>query len=158
MAKALYVKDVDKGLELIRWAGSLIPHIGVDGGFDRPFSLFEVVSDEGKRLSAIIFHDFQPEAGTMQVSAASSSPYWANPDVLHTLLSYAFDTNKVRKLWMAIPASSEEVLKFNTHLGFRWEAILRKHFSPTEDAIILSMMEDEYRATRWSKPYAKKAH
>lgn len=141
----------ERAAELMEWAGALIPHIGADGGFDGPYGIFEVVGDSGRRMSAVIFHDFQPSCGTIQVSCASVTPYWASPNVLHDLLSYAFDTNGVRKLWMAIPHDSEDVISFNLHLGFKQDAILRYHFSETQHAVILSMLESEFRQSRWAR-------
>lgn len=135
--------------DMMAWAGKFIPHVGEEGDFDSPYQVAEVVNDNGERLAVIIFHDWQEEARTIQVSAASVSPFWAHPSVICSILQYPFDVLKVRKLWMAIPHTYENVIKFNKHLGFRQEATLRYHFSDTQHAVILSMLEEEYRKSRW---------
>lgn len=149
MARIFWPEAPSDAQMLMMWAGSLIPHVGIDGGFDGPARVAAVLSDSGKLIAAVIFHDWQESAGTMQVSCASISPHWASHNVISGLLDYAFNTNKARKLWMAIPHTSENVVKFNKHLGFKQEAVLRYHFSKNQHAVILSMLDHEYRNGRW---------
>ena len=137
------------------WAGSRIPHVG-DAGFG-PCIAIGVASDEPeeKMYAVCVFHDYQPQLGTVQVSMAAENPHWATQGVLRGLLHYPFHQLGVRKLWMAIPSNNTRALKFNKGIGMVQEAILRQHFGPRRHAIILSMMDTEYRRSRWAwKPPA----
>lgn len=145
----VWASNDDERQYLMAWAGALIPHVG-DAGFCGPGQVAAVIGSNGALRAVVIFHDWIEGARTLQVSAASVTPYWASPDNLREVLHYAFVTNGTRKLWMAIPHTSENVIRFNKHLGFVQEAVLRYHFSEQSHAIILSMLEDEYRKSRWA--------
>ena len=114
---------------LAAWVATQIPHVG-EGGFG-PCTAIGIATGHGwdaKFYGAVVFHDYQPRTGTIQVSAASLSPRWAEPGILRALLHYPFQQIRVRKLWMAIPHDNAKALQFNLHLGMVREAVLRHHF------------------------------
>lgn len=125
-----------------RWVADQIPHVG-----ERGFGLCRAIGvmRDDKLAAGVVFHDWQPEAGTLQVSCAAASPRWASRPVLRVLLSYGFDTAKAQKLWVAIPHDNERAIRFNKGIGMKQEAVLRRHFGPKRHAVILSMLHHEYQ-------------
>ena len=77
-----------------------------------------VMDRERKMAAGLIFHNWEPESGVIEVTAAATSPKWATRSILRSALSYCFDdvgcqmvvarhaeTNKqARRLWAALGA------------------------------------------------------
>lgn len=137
---------------LEEWAASRIPHIGSGNRFSRPAVFGAVLSDRGNEVVAtVIFHDYQPSCGTIQVSMASSKVTWAKPQVITDMLRYAFKTAGANKVWSSTPHTNERAIRFNVGIGFRKEATLRHHFGVKSHAVICSMLRPEYEKSRWFK-------
>mgnify|MGYP002142973199 FL=1 len=132
---------------LREWAGSRIPNVGKDG-FD-PGAQCAAVIRNGALAAAVLFHDWQPGARTMQCSMAADTPLWASREVLRGLFAYVFITAGANKLWTAMPHTGERAIRFNVGIGMKREAVLRHHFGPKAHAVICSMMRDEWARSRW---------
>lgn len=104
--------------EVARWVAERID--GCERGFGECQAL-GVVSD--KMLAGIVFHNWSPETGVIEISAAAESPLWARPAILTELLEYPFDRLRCR---MVLGRCSEH----NTRARKLWRA-----FGATETAI-----------------------
>jgi hypothetical protein len=158
---------------LAAWAAKRIEHVG-ETGFG-PCQAIGVASgpySDDILLGVCVYHDYQPQAGTIQISFASISPRWATRDVISQLLAYPFEQLAVRKVWMAIPHPSQtevprsvtamrrlglRTLRFNVGIGLRIDGVLRHHFSRNRHAVIVSMMQSEYRKSAWCRQPQVKA-
>jgi RimJ/RimL family protein N-acetyltransferase len=135
---------------LAQWAADHIPHVrGGDFGPCQAIGVASGSNSEDQLYAVVVFHDYQPRAGTLQFSAAARSPRWATPGVLRGMLAYPFRQLGVFKLWGAIPGDNERALRFNLGIGMRQEATLRHHFGPRRHAVIVSMLRHEYERGRW---------
>ncbi|MFC3231267.1 hypothetical protein ACFOGJ_28725 [Marinibaculum pumilum] len=132
---------------LAAWTAARIDHVD---GFAPPCQCAAVTDAAGRVVAGIVFHDWQPAAGTLQLSMAAESPAWASRAVLAALFRYAFVTNGAAKLWTATPHRSERALRFNLGIGMRREAVLRHQFGPGRHAVICSMLAREWRRSRWN--------
>lgn len=128
------------------WVAKQLPHVG-DVGFG-PCRAIAVVSASDRPLGAIVYHDYQKQAGTVQISMASVSPLWAQPQTVRDLLAIPFDQYKVRKVWTCIPHDNERAIRFNEGIGMKCEATLRHQFAQGRHAVIFGMMAGKYVA-RW---------
>ena len=80
-----------------------------------------VMNSQGQMVAGIVFHNWNPEAGVMEVSAASVDRRWASRGVLCAAFGYIFETCQlaivrtavdnvaVRRLWKAF-GSEEHIL------------------------------------------------
>jgi RimJ/RimL family protein N-acetyltransferase len=128
------------------WVAKQLPHVGA-AGFG-PCRAVAVVSGSQRPLGAIVYHDYQKAAGTVQISMATVSPMWAQPQTIRDLLAIPFDQYRVRKVWTCIPSDNERAQRFNTGIGMKREAVLREQFGPKRHAVIFGMLAREY-AARW---------
>lgn len=124
------------------WVRRHIPHMATDFG---PSSAIGVTTEDGQPLAGVVFHDYQPAYGTIQLSAAAISPRWATKRIVGRMLRYPFMELKVNKVWTATEQKNERALKFNKGVGFMPEATLRHHFGRKNHAVICGMMDFEYR-------------
>lgn len=125
------------------WVAERIPHVG-STGFG-PSAALGIANGDGNRLLAgVVFHDFQPDHGTVQMSFAAESPLWAHKDVIREFLHYPFNEMRVYKVWTATPADNTAALSVNRSAGFTREAILAHQFGRKRHAVICRMLQPDY--------------
>ena len=135
---------------LAAYAAARIPHVG-SRGFGPCFAIgiAEGLAVSDELMAVCVYHDYQGQHGTIQISLYASTPRWATRGTIRALLHYPFEQLGVRKLWMAIPHRNERAIRFNLGIGFRKEATLRQQFSRNDDAVILYMLRTDYQKSRW---------
>lgn len=131
--------------EVAAWVARQIPHVG-EAGFG-PCRAIAVVNG-AKPLAAIVYHDFDPKHGVCQISMASTSRLWAQPQTVCDLLAVPFLQYRCRKVWTCIPSDNAGAIRFNYGIGMVREAVLRHHFGHKRAAWVFGMMACEYEALR----------
>lgn len=137
----------DGNSTLSKWAARFMPH--VDGKPELPFGACQAVAVAGVErdpLAVVVFHDWQPQYQTAQISMASRTPLWAQPQTILALLEIPFGRFGLRKVYTMIPSTSPRVIKFNKKLGFKHEAWLSDHFAPKVHAGVMGMKRHHYDA------------
>ncbi len=81
--------------------------------------------------------------------AASDPRHWANKTFVRAALAYPFKQLGCRRFVVRVEESNQTALEFDQRLGFVHEGTLRKASSTGGDVHVLSMLDDEYRASRW---------
>lgn len=136
----LIVGDDD---QIARWVAEHIPHVG-SAGFG-PCAAMGILSRDGSSLIAgVVYHDYQPDYGTVQISMAATSPMWATPDICRAILEIPFLQMGVNKIWTSTPQDGIRALRVNQHLGLRREAVLAHHFGKKRHAVICRMTRSEF--------------
>lgn len=134
--------------ELCAWAARRIPHVGEEQGFGPAWAVG--IPHAGDLAAVVVWHDWQPRAGTVQLSMASATPRWINRGVVARVLGLAFAqpwrSGTVNKAWVAIPHTAERVIGLNVALGFKREGVLRHHFGPGVHAWVGGILAREWRA------------
>ena len=106
--KVLYRKDK----EVAAWVAARIE--GCERGFGANKALGVVSKD--RLIAGVVYHNWCPETGVIEISSAAISPRWATRSVLTELLDYPFSicrlvtarfsekNKRVEKLWRAFGA------------------------------------------------------
>ncbi len=141
-----YPANERENVALAAWCADHIPHVGAAG-----FGAAQAIAVlRGNAIAAVaVFHDWQPEFGTLQCSLASVTPRWATPAAVRALLRYAFVTAGANKLWTATPHDAVRVLRFLAGIGLKPEATLKSHFGHKRHAVICRMMRSDWQRSRW---------
>lgn len=130
-----------------------IPYAAKELGFPRGFGpcTSAVVSNQAHELAAVlVFHNFHPEAGVMEVSAASEDARWAQRGILREAFAYIFEKNKCQ---MAVARCSEN----NARVRRLWKAfgatetIIERLRGRDESEAILTLTDDAWRASRFMR-------
>lgn len=124
------------------WVASRIPHVGA-AGFG-PCRAIAVMGADGRALAGLVYHEYNEQAGTVQLSMAAESPMWATRGTIRALLSVPFEQFKCFKVWTATPHGNARALKVNEHIGFKREATLAHHYGRGNHAIICRMLAPDY--------------
>lgn len=122
--------------ELVAWASERIDALHGQG-FPEPATAMGIESEAGDLLGVVVFHDYQPAFGTMQVSAISEDARWLRArNAWRMMFRYAFEVCGVQKLYSLTPASNKRALRFVLNgLKFKAEAVLQRQFGD-DDAIM----------------------
>ena len=134
----LYGRDA----EVAAWVSEKIPHMF--GGDFGPCSAIGITSQD-RLIAGVVFHEYQPEYGTIQMSLAAISPMWARRKTIGDFLAYPFYQLGVYKVWTATPRDNEPALKVNEHAGFKREAVLAHHFGRKRHAVICRLLRPDYQ-------------
>jgi len=121
-------------------------------GFDRGFGpcTSGVVMQGDDVAAVLVFHNFHPEAGVIEVSAVAENAKWAQRGVLKQAFGYIYDklqcqmavarcdvsNGRVRRLWKAFGAS---------------EHIIPRLRGREADEAILTLTDDAWRASRFAR-------
>lgn len=128
--------------QIAAWVAERIPHVrGHDFG---PCAAIGVVSND-KILAGIVYHDYQEQFRTIQLSMAAENPMWARRSIIAGLLHYPFEQLGCFKVWTGTPADNEAALKVNIHIGFKREAVLAHHFGPKRHGVVCRMLLPDYQ-------------
>jgi RimJ/RimL family protein N-acetyltransferase len=73
---------------VVRFVGAMIP--GGNRGFGECVAL-AVLADDGRMVSGVLFHNWNPEHGVIEMSAASVEKRWLTRPVLWAMFNYAFN-------------------------------------------------------------------
>lgn len=143
--------------EVKEWTENLIPHVNDFG----PCEAIGVV-ENNKLVAGVVFHDYQPNFQSIQLSMAAISPRWAKRQNIAGLLSYPFEQLGCYRVFTATPKDNEKALKVNAHVGFKTEATLHSLFGPNRHGIIMRMLKPDYDKRygmkTWEKTHQKPPH
>jgi|TARA_R110002051_G_scaffold138114_2_gene210828 hypothetical protein len=132
----------DHGKEVALWVGERIKDVLYE--FDKCNAL-GVLDDKGNVMCGVVYHDYRPECGTMQLSIASSNPMWARRETIIELLSYPFISLKLFKCWIVVPSDNKQSLALTKHIGFKQEALLHNQFGKDRHAHFMKMSRKDFK-------------
>jgi len=104
-----------------------------------------VLDDRGQLMCGVVYNDYRPEYGTMQLSIASSNPMWARKETIIQLLAYPFIDLKIYKCWITIASDNLKSLALTKHIGFKQEAILRHQYGKDRHAHFMKMSLKDFK-------------
>lgn len=103
------------------------------------------VFSQGRMVAGVVFHDWWPEKGTIQVSCAADTPRWFTRPVMEMAWGYAFYVARMaigqhsirngpaRRIWRACGAT---------------ETVIPELYGEGHDAVIATLTERQWRASR----------
>ncbi len=87
------------------------------------------VDDDERICGVVVFHDWQANYKTIQVSAVCENPKWLHArKCWNELFYYAYSVCGVDKIWTMTPHDNKRALRFIKALGFSPEAVLEHQF------------------------------
>lgn len=127
------------------WVARRIP--GCERGFGPSVSL-GVLSKEKKLAGGLVFHNWHPECGVIEMSAASVDPRAWTRTVMSEAFGYAFRVAQLVVIRCA--PENERVRKFWRGLGADEYEIPRLRGRDTSE-IIMTLADDAWASSRFNK-------
>lgn len=122
------------------WVAAHIP--GCERGFDRPVSIGVL---EGERLiGGTVFHNWNPEAGVIEMSSAGTSPRWLGRKMLKAIFGYVFDQVGCQLVVMRVSERNSRMIEIAERFGFDGHLIPRLR-GRDEAEWIFTLTDDQWR-------------
>ncbi len=122
------------------WARGRIAHVPSWGEW------FEAIGlERDGALQAVVVYNLWSGADIAMHIAAVPGRRWMTRDFLRAVFRYPFVQLGCRRVTGYVPASNSDALRFDLHLGFRREGLMREALENGEDVVILGMLERECR-------------
>lgn len=135
MAELVFGRD----REIAGWVAGRIPGV-TDFGAASAIG----INIGGRLRAGVVYHDYHPDARTMQISVASESPAWARPSIIGALLHYPFQQLGVWALFSQMAAENEAALRFNEKLGFSHRVVIGHLYGPGKHGVITRMLQPTF--------------
>lgn len=101
--------------------------------------------DAGELVGGVLYEDYN--GANVMAHIAGEGQGWLDREFLWMMFDYPFNQLKVNRITGIVPSSNEAARRFDEHLGFVQEAIL-KDAHPEGDLIVYRMRRDECRWLR----------
>jgi RimJ/RimL family protein N-acetyltransferase len=109
-----------------------------------------VIDSDGKLIGGVTYHGWQPEAGTIEMSAASTTPRWLSAIVLDAIFRYPFVTVGCQLALMRVAAQNKRLTRQLDRLALRRHEIPRL-YGRDEDGVIYSMTDNDWSNWRFKR-------
>lgn len=129
-----------------------VPYAAKRLGFDRGFGpcTSAVVTSDNDVAAVLIFHNWHPEAGVIEVSAVADNPQWAQRGVLKRAFGYLYDKLGCQMVVSRTDAANERVRRLWRAFGASEHIIPRLRGKDADEAI-LTLTDDAWRASRFAR-------
>ena len=120
------------------------------GGPDRDFgeSVSMGVFHGHKLIAAVVFHNWEPRAGVIELSAASVSKLWLTRPVFRQMFGYCFDRAGCQLAVLRVAAGNLPMRRIAKAYGFD-EYILPRLRGRDKDEAVLLLTDDKWRNNRF---------
>lgn len=132
----LHLGDSDA---IAAWVKSKIPHVS-DFGVCQAIGIV----NNGLLLAGVVYHDYQPAYGSIQLSMAAANPRWAKREIIAGLLNYPFEQLDCYRVFTLTPIHNTMALRVNEHIGFKREAVCHSGFGKGKHAVVMRMLKPDY--------------
>lgn len=107
------------------------------------------VYDHNGTKGCVVFHDWNPEAGTMCMSAASAGN-WLTRDVITAMHSYIFDTADCQAAVLQVSEHNDRMNRIARRIGYEPHRIPRLR-GRDEAEIVWVLTEETWRESRFRR-------
>jgi len=105
-----------------------------------------IIDRSGRLVAGWIWHNYNPDAATIEFSGASTTPRWMTRAILQKLFAYAFDGIGCQLVVTRNSAGNVRLHRQLARFGFSRFDIPRL-FGRHEDAVVWTLTDDDWRAS-----------
>jgi RimJ/RimL family protein N-acetyltransferase len=113
--------------------------------FDDSAVAVGVIDRKGVMVGGIVWHNWQPEAGTIEISAGTINKRWLTRKLIWQIFSYPFDRCNCQCVFAQTRADNEPVAKLLEGIGFNSIDVPRLH-GRDADGVLWWLPEETWRA------------
>lgn len=136
----------DVGGVVSAFVGKLIP--GGERGFDAASAIGFV--DNGELIGGTVFHDYNPEAGVVELTTAATSARWLTPTTLHTIFAVPFERWGCQMVVLRVAEDNERMRSIARRFGFN-EYVIPRLGGRDRATVIYTLTDDQWRDTSFER-------
>jgi len=136
------------GEGLARWCAA---HIGLPRPFEPPFHVMGVF--DADLVGAVVFNNYQPESGVIEMHGASVTPRWLTRPVLWAMFNYVFNDAGCQMAVMRVSERDRRLPRILTAYGFEHVTVPRLR-GRDEAERIFWLTDDAWRQNGFHKENA----
>lgn len=114
-----------------------------------PAVAFGVLDAHDRIVAGVVYHSYDPDCRSIEVSCAASSRMWAKRAIVSAILRYAFVEASCQRVTAVTPRKATSPRRFLEALGFKREGSIRHGFGD-DNAIVYGLLDVEWRAGRFA--------
>jgi len=137
---------------IARFVAQMIPHVG-ELGFGKCKAI-GVIDENGRLIAGVVYHNWQPWAGVIEMTAAATTPRWLTRETIQTIYDYPFEQADVQMVLSLVVAEDERLQRQLAAGGFMFIRVPRLLGRERDGVICLLTSEawDECKFNRKRKP------
>jgi RimJ/RimL family protein N-acetyltransferase len=130
------------------FVATLIPHCR--RGFGPAAKAIGVI-DEGRLIAGIVYHNYDPEAGIIEISgAALPGTYWLSRETLRRMFQYPFHGCRCQMVVQRTPADDERLLGVLARYGYAFVTIPRL-FGRDRDGVVCLLTREAWENNKFNQ-------
>lgn len=142
---------------MLIWGGERAPEInravasfvashipGCERGWEN-FTTLGLVDSADRLVAGVVFHNYAPEAGVIELSSASTSRRWLMRPMLKAMFGYPFDQIGCQMVVLRVSERNAVMIEIAERFGFAAHRIPRLR-GRDEAEILFTLTDDEWRA------------
>lgn len=138
--------------EVAEWVAGNIP--GCERGFGACQAM-GVLDDAGDLVAGMVFHNWDDNAGVLEISGASTTPRWLTKPVLWEMFNYPFNRAGCQMVFMRVAADNimwngRGLPRLLKSYGFSEHTIPRL-YGRERDGVLFVLYDDVWRANGYHK-------
>jgi hypothetical protein len=133
------------------FVASMIPECRARGFSN--YRAIGVVDGDGRLIAGLVYHGYQPEAGTIEISgAALPGQYWMTRETLRHMYGYPFLQLRCQMVINRVPADDERQLRMMAVFGYSLVRIPRL-LGRDRDAVIGTLTIEDWINNKFNRRY-----
>lgn len=110
------------------------------------------VFDNEKPLGALLWHNYEPDAGVMEFSAAADSRRWLTRPVLKAMFGYAFNGVGCQMVYCRTSAADRQTHLRRIFKAYGFDEIrVPRLYGRDEDGLLFTLTEERWRTNGFHK-------
>jgi|SRR5262245_14803211 len=133
-----------------QFVAQLIPHCR-ERGFGRCKAI-GVLDDDGRLLGGVVYHNWDPEAGVIEISGGATTPRWLTRETIARMYRYPFLEVGVQMIVQRTPADDERLLRQLAVYGYMFVRVPRM-FGRDRDGVLCLLTREAWEGNRFNKRF-----
>jgi RimJ/RimL family protein N-acetyltransferase len=109
-----------------------------------------VANDNQELIAGVVYHNWSPEAGVIEMSCAASTARWLNKSVMQTIFAYPFEEIGCQMVVMRVSDRNERMKRIFRALDFE-EYLIPRLRGREEDEIIFTLTQETWLSNQTFK-------
>lgn len=132
---------------LSRWVADLIwPGKGRDFGNCQGM----VVIEDGQAIAGMIYHNYEPQSGVIEISGAGTSKRWLTRETLRVMFAYPFKECGCQAVVMRVASHDKPLHRMLKAYGFD-HYVLPRLRGRNEDENVFILTDDAWRSNKFNR-------